>query len=55
MVFSEAGRRLLVFFLYLTHPQVIVDPTVAVSNWGLSDVGRARVDQFGGVWLPIFP
>ena len=26
---------------------MIVDPTVAVPNWGLSDVGRARVDQFG--------
>ncbi|UPJ45855.1 histidine phosphatase family protein [Bradyrhizobium sp. 40] len=28
---------------YLTHPQVLVDPKVAVPSWGLSDVGRARV------------
>ncbi len=30
-------------FVYLTHPEVVVDPDVPVPDWGLSDVGRARV------------
>jgi broad specificity phosphatase PhoE len=29
---------------YLTHPQVKIDPTVPVPRWGLSDIGRARVE-----------
>ena len=29
---------------YLSHPQVLVDPNVPVPEWGLSDVGAARVD-----------
>lgn len=29
---------------YLTHPQVRIDPAVPVPRWGLSDVGRARVE-----------
>ncbi len=33
-------------FLYLTHPQVKVDPAVPVPQWGLSDVGRARTRAF---------
>lgn len=28
--------------LYLTHPQVRVDPEVPVPQWGLSEIGRAR-------------
>lgn len=28
---------------YLTHPQVEIDPDVAVPDWGLSAVGRERV------------
>ena len=28
---------------YLTHPQVQIDPAVAVPAWGLSEIGRARV------------
>jgi broad specificity phosphatase PhoE len=28
---------------YLTHPQVEMDPAVPVPSWGLSAVGRARV------------
>jgi broad specificity phosphatase PhoE len=28
--------------LYLSHPQVRIDPAVPVPCWGLSDVGRAR-------------
>lgn len=35
-------------FLYLTHPQVRVDPAVPVPRWGLSDVGRARAQAFAG-------
>jgi broad specificity phosphatase PhoE len=31
-----------VFGLYITHPQVRIDPDVPVPEWGLSDVGRAR-------------
>ncbi|XEN32883.1 broad specificity phosphatase PhoE [Ensifer sp. WSM1721] len=32
----------MVFGLYLTHPQVTIDPTVPVPEWGLSDLGRER-------------
>ena len=28
---------------YLSHPQVLIDPAVAVPQWGLNDVGKARV------------
>jgi broad specificity phosphatase PhoE len=34
-----------VFGLYITHPQVRIDPDVPVPNWGLSDVGRARAEM----------
>jgi broad specificity phosphatase PhoE len=30
---------------YLTHPQVEVDPTIAVPLWGLSRVGRGRLQS----------
>jgi broad specificity phosphatase PhoE len=30
--------------LYLSHPQVKIDPTVPVPEWGLSDLGRARTE-----------
>ncbi|UJW75781.1 histidine phosphatase family protein [Rhizobium sp. SL42] len=33
------------FGLYLTHPQVKIDPLVPVPQWGLSDVGRKRAEQ----------
>jgi broad specificity phosphatase PhoE len=32
------------FGLYITHPQVKIDPDVPVPKWGLSDIGRARAD-----------
>ncbi|MDB5530786.1 MAG: histidine phosphatase family protein [Devosia sp.] len=32
--------------LYITHPQVMVDPDVPVPQWGLSEVGRARAEAF---------
>lgn len=31
---------------YLTHPQVRIDPSVSVPDWGLSDIGAARVAAF---------
>ena len=40
---SERDRRCL---RYLTHPQVTVDPAIAVPDWGLSDVGRERARAF---------
>lgn len=33
-------------FLYLSHPQVQVDPAVPVPEWGLSAQGRARAAAF---------
>lgn len=33
-------------FLYLSHPQVQVDPAVPVPDWGLSAQGRARAEAF---------
>ncbi len=29
--------------IYLTHPQVLIDPNVPIPNWGLNDVGQRRV------------
>lgn len=29
--------------IYLTHPEVVIDPAVPVPDWGLNDVGAARV------------
>ncbi|MCS3495855.1 hypothetical protein M2189_005186 [Bradyrhizobium japonicum] len=29
---------------YLTHPQVQIDPTVPVPQWGLSPLGRTRTE-----------
>lgn len=36
-----AGR-----LLYLTHPEVAIDPAVPVPDWGLSARGRARAEGF---------
>jgi broad specificity phosphatase PhoE len=33
---------------YLTHPQVKIDPAIAVPSWGLSEVGRARTEAIAG-------
>jgi broad specificity phosphatase PhoE len=30
--------------VYLTHPQVMVDPDVPVPQWGLSEIGRTRAE-----------
>ena len=32
------------FGLYITHPQVQIDPAVPVPDWGLSALGRARAE-----------
>ncbi len=31
--------------LYITHPQVRIDPAVPVPEWGLSDIGAERVRE----------
>ena len=33
------------FGIYITHPQVRIDPNVPVPQWGLSDTGRQRAQQ----------
>jgi broad specificity phosphatase PhoE len=30
--------------VYVTHPQVCIDPAVPVPDWGLSEVGRGRAE-----------
>ena len=32
------------FAVYLTHPQVAIDPAIPVPDWSLSETGRARVE-----------
>lgn len=34
------------YALYVTHPQVRMDPAVPVPHWGLSDKGRVRAEAF---------
>ncbi|MCF6369340.1 histidine phosphatase family protein [Rhizobium halophilum] len=38
------------FGVYITHPQVDINPNIPVPEWGLSTIGRARV--FKSVQLP---
>jgi broad specificity phosphatase PhoE len=33
------------FGLYITHPQVRLDPGIPVPQWGLSDLGRDRATE----------
>ena len=33
---------------FLTHPEVIIDPATPITEWGLSDVGRRRMEHFVG-------
>ena len=33
------------FCIYLTHPQVAIDPDIPVPDWGLSDLGHQRARQ----------
>jgi len=30
--------------LFITHPEVVIDPAIPVPDWPLSGVGRARMD-----------
>lgn len=34
------------YALYVTHPEVVIDPKVPMPRWGLSATGRARAEQF---------
>lgn len=39
--------------LYLTHPQVRIDPAIPVERWSLDETGRARVEALarsGALW-----
>lgn len=38
--------------VYLTHPQVEIDPAVPVPDWGLSALGRARVQAVAAEGWP---
>jgi broad specificity phosphatase PhoE len=31
---------------FITHPQIMVDPHVAVTDWSLSEIGRGRMSRF---------
>jgi broad specificity phosphatase PhoE len=33
-------------FLFITHPQVTIDPGIPVPDWTLSQVGRERMERF---------
>jgi broad specificity phosphatase PhoE len=35
--------------IFLTHPEVVIDPSVPVPEWPLTSVGRRRVAWFGEV------
>lgn len=35
--------------IYLTHPEVAIDPKVPVPKWGLSEIGRERAEQATGL------
>ncbi|WP_332769381.1 histidine phosphatase family protein [Phenylobacterium sp.] len=35
--------------LFVTHPEVVIDPAVPVPDWPLSEVGRARMEAFAEV------
>ena len=38
--------------LFVTHPQVVMDPAIAVPEWSLSALGRERMARFAGSsWL----
>lgn len=34
------------YALYITHPEVVIDPNVATPRWGLSALGRSRAERF---------
>ena len=34
------------YLVFVTHPEVTVDPAVRIPDWGLNDVGRRRAEVF---------
>ena len=34
------------YALYVTHPEVVIDPRIATPRWGLSSLGRSRAERF---------
>ncbi len=34
------------YALYVTHPEVVIDPNVPTPRWGLSPLGRSRAERF---------
>jgi len=34
--------------VFITHPEVVIDPAIPVPRWPLSDQGRARMEAFAG-------
>jgi len=34
------------YALYITHPEVVIDPAVPMPRWGLSPKGRGRAEAF---------
>ena len=34
--------------IFITHPEVVIDPAVPVPDWPLSPAGRARMERFSG-------
>lgn len=39
------------YALYISHPQVVIDPSVLVPNWSLSERGRERAAGFAGATM----
>ena len=37
--------------IFISHPEVVVDPAITVTEWGLSDTGRKRAQQFANSGL----
>ena len=42
----HAHRRFLHNLLFLTHPQVAIDPAIPVPDWTLSQLGASRMERF---------
>lgn len=32
--------------IVVSHPEVVVDPAIEITDWGLSDIGRGRAETF---------
>jgi broad specificity phosphatase PhoE len=44
----QTQDRAVADILFITHPDVVVDPTIPVPNWSLSARGRQRMAAFAG-------